>query len=336
MGQFRIAIVGCGNVAQMHFEAYAPHSDRIKMVAACDPEFERVKQAQAKYGIEQGFTSVEEMIAGADWDVAVVCTPTPVREKVVRQLSDANKHIFVEKPFADSYAEAERMVELCSAAGVMLAVNQNFRFHYPFDIARNLIQEGRIGDVTSVSHENLQFRQDSGWRATTERHSLSIMGVHWLDGFRWMLDDMARSIVGETRSSSAIESAGETDTAFQLVFGRGTVVSYVESFSCAFRKTETIVLGDRGTLRFDYAGLECFDLGAREEGPERWESPYPKEQKPGATFQGLDLLLTAIEQGTEPANSGRDNLKTVELLDGAYRAAAEHSKISLGYKEITD
>lgn len=329
MKQFRIAIVGCGNVAQMHFAAYAPHSDRVKLAAACDPEFERVEQAQQKYGIEQAFTSVEEMIAGADWDVAVVCTPTPVRRKVVGQLSAANKHIFVEKPFADTYDEAQQMVDLCSASGVMLAVNQNFRFHYPFDIARTLIQEGRIGEVTSVTHENLQFRQDSGWRTTTERHSLSIMGVHWLDGFRWMLDDSARSIVGETRSSSAIECAGETDTVFQLVFDRGTVASYVESFSCAFRKTETIVLGDRGTLRFDYAGLDCFDLAAREQSPERWESPYPKDQKPGATFQGMDLLLTAIEQGVEPPNSGRDNLKTIALLEGAYRAAAEHSKVSL-------
>lgn len=329
MKQFRVAVVGCGNVAQMHFEAYTPHSDRIRLVAACDPEFERVKQAQQRYGIEHGFADLEEMIAGADWDVAVVCTPTPVREKVVGQLCAAGKHIFVEKPFADSFDEAERMVELCSRAGVKLAVNQNFRFHYPFDIARRLIQEAKIGQVIGVNHENLQFRQDSGWRATTARHSLSIMGVHWLDGFRWMLDDTARFIVGETRSSAAIDCAGETDTAFQLVFDRGTVVSYVESFSSAFRKTETIVLGDKGTLRFDYAGLDCFALNARDESPERWESPYPKERKPGATFQGLDTLLAAIEHGEEPANSGRDNLKTVALLEGAYRAAGEHSKVAL-------
>lgn len=329
MKQFKVAIVGCGNVAQMHFEAYTPHSDRIRLVAACDPEFELVEQAQKKYGIEQGFASVEDMIAGADWDVGVVCTPTPVREKVVQQLSGAGKQIYVEKPFADTFDEAQRMVDLCSAADVMLAVNQNFRFHYPFDIARSVIHEGRIGEVTSVTHQNLQFRQDSGWRTQAARHSLSIMGVHWLDGFRWMLDDVARSIVGETRTSSAIDAAGETDTAFQLIFDRGTMVSYVESFSCAFRKTETIVLGNRGTLRFDYAGLDCFDLGAREQPAERWESPYPKERKPGATFQGLDLLLTAIEEGVEPANSGRDNLKTIALLEGAYRAADDHSKVSL-------
>src|SRR5690606_16918534 len=103
-------------------KAYAPHSDRVKMVAACDPEFEKVEQAQKTYGIEQGFTSVEEMINGADWDVAIVCTPTPVREQVVKQLSSAGKHIFVEKPFADTYEVAKRMVDACSEANVQLAV----------------------------------------------------------------------------------------------------------------------------------------------------------------------------------------------------------------------
>lgn len=329
MKQFNVAVVGCGNVAQMHFQAYSAHPERIQLVAACDPDRDRVTQAQENYGIERGFGSVEEMLFEADWEVGVVCTPTPVRREVVEKLSAAGKHIYVEKPFADTLAEAQRMVEICERAGVTLAVNQNFRFHYPFDIARSLIQERRIGEITGVTHQNLQFRQDSGWRAETERHSLSIMGVHWLDGFRWMLDDVARSIVGETRSSSAIDSVGETDTAFQIVFDRGTVVSYVESFSCAFRKTETIVLGDRGTLRFDYSGLDFFGLGDREQPAGRWESPYPKDQKPGATFQGLDTLLSAIEQGVNPSNSGRDNLKTIALLEGAYRSAAEYSKVSL-------
>lgn len=329
MKQFNIAVVGCGNVAQMHLAAYAAHPDRIKLAAACDPERDRVEQAQEKYGIEQGFASVEDMLSGAEWDIGVICTPTPVREEVVKQLSSAGKHIFVEKPFADTYGEARRMVDLCANAGVTLAINQNFRFHYPFDIARNLIADGRIGNVVGVAHQSLQFRQDSGWRATTNRHSMSIMGVHWFDGFRWMLDDVASSIVGEIRSSPAINCVGETDTWFQIIFDRGAAVSYVESFSSVLRKTETIVVGERGTLRFDYDGLDLLEISKRGESPERWEAPYRKDRKPEATFQGLDRVLSAIEADTEPPNSGVDNLKTIALLDGAYQSATEHQRIVL-------
>lgn len=329
MKQFNVAVVGCGNVAQMHFKAYTDHPERIRLVAACDPERDHVVQAQEKYGIDQGFASVEEMLSEADWDVGVVCTPTPVRREVIEQLSAAGKHIYVEKPFADTLAEAQAMVDIGERAGVTLAVNQNFRYHYPFDIARSVIAEGRIGQVVGVSHQNLQFRQDAGWRKQTERHSLSIMGVHWFDGFRWMLNDDAQSITGEVRSSPAIDCAGETDTHFQLTFDRDMVVSYVESFSSGYRKTETVAIGERGTLRFDYDGLDLFDANRSNEPVQRWEAPYRKERKPEATFQGLDEVFAALEAGTEPASSGRDNLRTIALLDGAYRSASEHRKISL-------
>lgn len=327
--RFNVAVVGCGNVAQMHFEAYTAHPERIRLVATCDLDRVSVDQAQEKYGIKKGFGSVEEMLNEADWEVGVVCTPTPVRREVIEKLSAGGKHIYVEKPFAETLAEAQLMVEICGRAGVTLAVNQNFRFHYPFDIARTLIAEGRIGEVVSVNHQNLQFRQDAGWRTKAERHSLSIMGVHWFDGFRWMLNDDAQSIIGEVKSSRAIDCAGETDTHFQLKFGRDAVVSYVESFSSGYRKTETVAIGETGTLRYDYDGLDLYETNRSNTPVEHWEAPYRRERKPEATFLGLNEVLTALENGTEPANSGRDNLKTVALLDGAYRSAAEHRKVSL-------
>ena len=63
------------------------------------------------------------MIAGASWDVAVVCTPTPVRDAVVNTLAAAGKHLFVEKPMADTYEEAQRMVAACQAAGERICVS---------------------------------------------------------------------------------------------------------------------------------------------------------------------------------------------------------------------
>ena len=69
--------------------------------------------------------------------------------------------------------EARRTVEACASAGVQLAVHQNFRYHYPFDLARSLVRAGRIGRVMTVLHRELLFRTDSGWRASTERHACS-------------------------------------------------------------------------------------------------------------------------------------------------------------------
>ncbi len=329
MKRFNIAIVGCGNVSRMHFDAYLAHPERIQVVAACDPVSENLQSAQQKYGFAQGFADLEEMIAQAEWEVAVVCTPTPVRRQVVEMLASAGKHILVEKPFADSYADAQHMVEICSQAGVKLAVNQNFRYHYAFEKARELVAQGAIGRVVSIVHQDLMFRQDSGWRTQTKRHALSVMGVHWLDGFRWLLNDVATSVVCETRSSAAIQCVGETEADVQVTFKQGALASYVESFSSPLARTETVVLGESGTLVLTYHGLTMFDLKDRSQPNLQWENPYRGPHKPEATFTDLNLLLTAIERGGEPPNSGRDNLQTVALLDSAYISAAEQRMVML-------
>lgn len=327
MRRFNVAVVGCGNVSRMHFDAYTAHPERINIVAVCDPLPERIAWARDTYGVPRGFATVEELIAGADWDVAVVCTPTVVREATIATLAAAGKQLFVEKPLADTYDEARRIVERCAAAGVTLAVNQNFRYHYPFEAARKLIAAGRIGTVTGITQLDLMFRQDAGWRIEAPRHVLSVMGVHWLDGFRWMLQDAAREITCATRFSPAINCVGETDAFVQLTFAGGAVVSYTESFSSAYRRTETVVIGEAGALVLTYDDMALYDKERRDGPVERWENPYRGEHKPKATYTDLDLLLTALEQGTEPPHSGRDNLTTVALLDGAYRAADEQRAV---------
>src|SRR5258706_10963348 len=147
MKQFAVAIIGCGNVSRMHFEAYLRHPERIKIAAVCDSIPESIDEVRRVYGIEQGFVALEEMITQAEWEVAIVCTPTPVRKQVVDVLASAGKHVFVEKPFADTYQDARHMVDTCQRASIKLAVNQNFRYHYPFETARELVAQGTIGQV---------------------------------------------------------------------------------------------------------------------------------------------------------------------------------------------
>jgi predicted dehydrogenase len=328
MKVFKLAIIGCGNNSRMHFEAYQPHPERVQVVAACDISQESVDEKCQRYGIAQGFSSLDEMIERAEWDIGIVCTPTSIRQGVVEQLAAAGKHIFVEKPFADSYAEASRMVNIARRASVRLAVNQNFRYHYPFEAVRRLIAQGAIGSVVSVIHQDCMFRQDAGWRLQMSRHAMAVMGVHWFDGFRWMLSDEAVSLLCHTRSSSAITCKGETDASALMRFARGTLVTYVESFSSLAAKTETRVIGETGTLLLDYDQLSLFDREHRTLPRERWENPLRGPRKPEATFEGLNLLLTALEQQNEPPNSGFDNLKTIALLDSAYRSAETGQVIS--------
>jgi len=156
-----------------------------------------------------------------------------------------------------------------------------------------------------------------------------VMGIHWLDGFRWMLQSEATSLLCRTHASAAIQCAGETDAFLQLAFANGASVAYVQSFSSPIARTETLILGDEGALSLNYQGAALFTREAGLQPVESWTNPYAASNKPESVFVGLDHLLTAIETGHEPPNGGEDNLRTVALLDAAYRSAAEQRPILL-------
>ncbi|MBV9792565.1 MAG: Gfo/Idh/MocA family oxidoreductase [Actinobacteria bacterium] len=313
----------------MHFNGYNAHPERVKVVAACDPLPERRAWAEQEHGVPRTFASVEDLLAypaksGQHWDTAVVCTPSAVREPAVAELAAAGKHVLTEKPLADTYTEATRIVQRGQDAGVLLAVNQNFRDHYAFGIAAQLIADGEIGPVRSVSQLDLMFRQDQGWRIKQPRHALSVMGVHWFDGFRQLIPADATRVLARTFSSPAIDCVGETDGSVHIDFG-AVPVSYLQSFSSRVPLTHTIVIGDEGTLRFGYDSLTRIN----DAGADRWENPYAGAGKPQSTFRSLNRLLDAIDTGGQPSNSGRDNLKTIALLEAAYTSAGTGQPVEL-------
>ena len=313
----RLAIVGNGGVSDMHFRGYLAHPERVEIVASVDPSAERREWVEQSFGITATFPSIADAVAGADFDVAVVCTPSHVRLEAVQQLAAAGKHLYVEKPLADGVEEARRVVAAAKDAGVLLAVDQNFRYHYAFGQARAAIRAGRIGAVVSIDQRELQWREVTGWRAEQVHHALSVMGVHWFDGFRYILGREADWMVATTHKSSSLVAAGETDATVHVRFG-DVGVNYTESFSSRLEQVETIVVGETGSLRFDYDRLEIHTA----DGVETVENPWSGDGKPESAYLGLAELLRAIDEGGEPSNSGSDNLRTLSLLEGAYRSAA--------------
>jgi predicted dehydrogenase len=134
--------------------------------------------------------------------------------------------------------------------------------------------------------------------------------------------------VCQTRSSAAIDCAGETDATVQIAFETGAVATYIQSFSTPLARTETLVLGEVGLLVLTYQGAALYQREAGREPVERWSNPYAGPGKPESAFAGLDHLLTAVENGGAPPNSGEDNLNSIALLDAAYRSAVEGRIIS--------
>lgn len=323
--KFKVGLVGAGGVSELHLEGYKANPERVAITAICDPNAEVLFSRTEKYGIEQRFTDLNDFIQNSGVDAAVVCTPTSIRKQVVIPLLEAGIPLLVEKPFSDTLSDAAAITEKAKQLNVPVAVNQNFRRHYPFEIVKNMVAEQTIGKVTMIIFNEMFFRQDSGWRLDQERHALSVMGIHWFDGFRQVLGCEAESVACIMNSSDAVSCKGETDATVQLRFENGSIVTYTQSFSSRISRTEMIVIGEKGTVRCNHNRVELSLPGDQQ--PSRvWENQYSREQN---SLDNLEQLLSWVETGTIASNSAEDNLKTVAMLDAAYRSAADSQIVRL-------
>jgi predicted dehydrogenase len=267
------------------------------------------------------------MIARADLDVAIVCTPTHIRQQVLVPLIEVRVPTFCEKPFAETYAEAEIIERAAQEAGVPIAVNQNFRQHFTFAVAREVLARGELGRPLHLVQSVRTLRRDRGWRLERRRYVMAVMSIHWFDGYRYLLGDEPETVYCCGVHSPATEGGEDTAISVVLQFRQGTVVSLAESFSSFARQSVCTLDCEAGTLVMDYK--TCVEIrpgGARVEHQNAFD-------KPEATWYLLDDLMRAVEAGRSPETSATDNLSSMRILEGAYRSLGENHVVRLAEME---
>ena len=161
----KTGLVGQGLVGPSHFKGYQTHPN-AKVTAVCDLDRERAETFAKENGVDDVYTSYEEMLANADINTVDLAAPTFLHVPMTIQAANAGKHIHVEKPFSRSIAEGKEAVEAVKKAGVKLVVGETYIFNTSHVKARELINAGEIG-------KPLQVRQQQGsWvrrKATAEK-----------------------------------------------------------------------------------------------------------------------------------------------------------------------
>jgi len=325
-GPAKVGIVGAGNISRLHLEGMSRHPERVELVALSDPDEATLKARAAEFGIPRTYRDLGGMLAEEHLDAAIVCTPTQVRKQVVLPLIEAKIPTFCEKPFAETYPEAAEVERAARQAGVALAINQNFRRHFTFDVARQVLDRGELGKPLHLVQSAAYMRHDIGWRLDRKRYVMAVMSIHWFDGYRYLLRDEPETVYCRGLNSPA--TAGGEDTAVSVVlqFSRGTVVSLSESFSSFTRQNACTLDCESGGLVMDYEkAVEVRSNGARVEH----ENPFDKA---GATYYLLDDLMLAVQDGRAPETSAADNLKSMRIMEAAYRSLAENRVV--GVEEI--
>ncbi len=140
----KIAIVGCGKVADQHMYAIHRIPD-CEIVALCDRELLMAKQLGERFGISKCFSDLQEMLQANQPDIVHITTPPQSHYLLAKQCLESGCHVYVEKPFTLYTSEAEQLIALAERRGLKLTVGHDGQFSHAARRMRGLIRSGYLG-----------------------------------------------------------------------------------------------------------------------------------------------------------------------------------------------
>lgn len=326
----------------------------------------QVATAAASYGWTESATDWRSVIERSDIDIVDICAPGWMHAEIATAALTAGKHVLVEKPLANTIAEAEAMTEAAAAArsrGVQSMVGFNYRRVPALALARELIAEGRLGTVRHVRAAYLQdwladAESPMTWRLRKETAGSGALGdiaSHAIDQVLFLLGDSVTEVSGRLHTfvdrrpgADGPEDVTVDDAAWATLSLASGAIASVEVSRVATGQKNALKLeiyGDKGAIRFDLEALN--ELGfldatapVREQGFRRIlvnepEHPYLDAWWPQGHIIGWEHtfthqirdFLTAIQEGEQPSPSFEEGLNVQRILAAVEESAADKSSL---------
>lgn len=347
--KLKVAIIGCGSVSNR----YIPHlqtSPLIEIVSLCDIKHERAVAQNKQYNVNAAtYATIDEMLKGVPFDMMITLTDMQVHGTLNKKALLAGKHVWSEKPMANTYAEGKALLDLAKSRklriwGAPAVVNSP-----QFAFMSKMIQEGKLGRIASAHGQ--YGHTGPTWSAffyEKDGGSMPDLGVYNMATLTGLLGP-ARSVMAMTSiikpertvdDKGKIKVAAEDNAHILLEHDKG-VISHV---MCGFnyfdphgheagnQSLHSIqIYGDYGNMRLigydwetngvmlDTSWDKPAELMSKDKGGYEWQE--------GATKTGEALL-----QGTEPRINVEHTLHVLEIIEAARKSSATGLKVKLKSK----
>lgn len=326
----------------------------------------QVAEAAAKYGWAETATDWRSVLERDDIHIVDICAPGWMHAEIAIAALEAGKHVLVEKPLANTLAEAEAMADTARSArerGVQSMIGFNYRRVPALALAKELIAEGRLGTVRHVRAAYLQdwlVDPDSPmtWRLNKETAGSGALGdiaSHAIDQVMFLLGGAVTEVSGRLHTfvnsrpgADGPEEVTVDDAAWAtLTLDSGTIASVEVSRVATGQKNslKLEIYGDKGSLLFDLEAINELGfldatLPVREQGFRRIlvnepEHPYMAAWWPQGHVIGWEHTFTheirdflnAIDGGTPPSPSFEEGLAVQRVLAAIEESANAKSSI---------
>ena len=343
--KIKIAVIGCGSVSGM----YLPHlskSEYVELVSVCDIIPERAQKAAKKYNVANHFTHIDQLLAGPAFDLMVNLTNMQEHGRLNRQALLARKHVWSEKPMANTYAEGKELFELAKKQGVRIWGAPAVVNSPQFAFMAQAIQQGKIGKV-SAAHAHYGHLGPT-WSAFFYEQgggSLPDLGVYNIATLTGLLGP-AKSVMAMTSivtPERMVDDKGKVkvvaeDNAMVLMEHANGVLSHVQ---CGFNyfdpyghegegqdKPTISIWGTHGNLQligYDWAPFGV-DVATHDNEKTR------REATDTGTYvweQGASVISENLALGTEPLIAAEHALHVLEIIEAVRASQAGGKRITL-------
>ena len=266
--------------------------------------------------------SFEAVLADRDVEGVLITTPHSLHAAQMMAAAAAGKHVFVEKPFTLTLADARRATDACRRARVVLAVGHQRRRQAASRAMKRLIADGVLGRPAQIEGNvsaNIGFTLTPGtWRASraeTPGGPMTNMGIHHIDTYQYLLGPIARVTAFVRRVAlTGVEIDDVTSILFE--FASGSLGYLGSSWVHANRTTFLAVHGTEAQVWSESDGAQLF-LARRGE-TDRVAVPLPSADP---LVEELAEFARCVRDGTKPEVGGEEGTATIAVLEAIVRSS---------------
>ena len=342
----KVAIIGCGSVSNRYI-IHLQSSPLVKIVSLCDIKQDRAEAQNKKYNIGAStYNHIEALLKGNAFDLMLTLTDMQMHGALNKIALQAGKHVWSEKPLANTYAEGKALVDFAKLKGVRIWGAPAVVTSPQFEFMSKTIQEGKLGKLASAHGQ--YGHTGPTWSSFFYEPlggSMPDLGVYNMATLTGLLGPaksvMAMtSIVNKEREidEKGIVKVNEEDNAHILLEHDKGVISHI---MCGFNyfdpfgheaKNQTLhsiqIFGDKGNMRLigydwepksvvlDNSWTEAPQVVQTDDGGYQWQ-------------EGATHIAGALSKNIEPRINVLHSLHVLEIIEAARRSSKEGMKVKL-------
>ncbi len=338
--KIRFALVGCGRIAQNHFDAIAKHGADAELVDVCDINPAALAAAAQKTGARP-HADLDAMLAATNADCVILTTPSGIHPSQAMAAARAGFDVMTEKPMATRWSDGLAMVRACDEAGARLFVVKQNRRNPTLQLLKRAVAGGRFGRLYMVNVNVFWTRPQSyydsaAWRGTWEFDGGAFMNQasHYVDLLDWIVGPVESVMAYTATLARDIEVE---DSGVAAIKWRNGAMGSINVTMLTYPKNlegSITILGEKGSAvvggvavneirHWEFADSDPMDEAIR-------DASYETTSVYGFGHPLYYRNVIEVLRGeAQPETDGREGLKSLELLIGLYQSARDGKRVSL-------